>query len=632
MDITPAAQRILEERYYLPGESKPEQMFRRIAVEVASVEEERDSWTETFYEMMTNKEFIPNSPTIMNAGTEMNNLSACFVLPIADDLALIYETLKQAALIFKSGGGCGFSFSKLRPRGDLVKKSGGKSSGPVSFMTDFDRMAETVEQGGRRRGAMLGSLSVHHPDIMKFISAKRDEGILSNFNISVEITDEFLEAVKERKDYELRNPRGGHPNDPENKMVVRRINATAVFNEICKGIWLNGEPGILFVDKINKDNDYDKTGDENYISTTNPCGEQPLPDYGSCNLGHINLSRFVQDGEVDWEGIKEIVRKGVRFLDDVISVGKFPLPAIEERAKRERRIGLGVMGWHEALLKLGLRYGGIESIQLAGKMAKFIRAEAELASNGRNKRLLTVAPTGTTAMILGTTYGIEPIHQISERKEVLGGEILANPNPAVQEILTAGDTSAILVTGPEISPKRHIDMQAAWQEYVDASISKTINLPRDFSEERIGEEILYGWEKGLKGMTMYRAGSRVGEPIKTENTKKLPKRPRKLVGNTYREPLSCGRTLYPTITKDETGRVQEIFIAGLGKVGDCITAWAESFSRAASLYLRIGGDPKTLIGTLKGIGCPEGRNSCPNMIAKILEEETKRKDEEKKRG
>lgn len=626
MDITSAARRILEKRYYQPGESKPEQMFRRVAKEVSSVEEEQDKWEQTFYEMMTNKEFIPNSPTMMNAGTGMNNLSACFVLPVEDDLASIYETLKRAALIFKSGGGCGFSFSKLRPKGDTVRKSGGKSSGPVSFMTDFDRMAETVEQGGRRRGAMLGSLSVHHPDIMKFISAKREEGILSNFNISVEVTDEFLEAVRERKEYELRNPRGGHPSDPTNKMVAYRINATEVFNEICKGIWLNGEPGILFMNRINENNDYAEIGDENYISTTNPCGEQPLPSYGVCNLGHINLSEFVGDGGFDWGGIKEVVRKSVRFLDDVISVGKFPLPEIEERAKRERRIGLGVMGWHEALLKLKLRYDSDESIQLARKVSKFIYEEAEKASGGKNKKLLTVAPTGTTSMIVGTTYGIEPIHQVSERKSVLGGEILSNPNPVVQEIQAAGDPENILVTGPKIPPKKHIDMQAAWQEHVDSSISKTINLPRDFSEEQIEEIIFYGWEKGLKGMTMYREGSRVGEPIKTEKTKKLPRRPRKLAGNTYREPLSCGRTLYPTITKDETGKIQEVFVRGLGKIGECVTAWAESFSRITSLYLRIGGDPKRLIDTLSGIRCPEGRNSCPNIIAKILEEETKEKE------
>lgn len=626
MEITSTAQNILEKRYYRSNESEPEEMFRRVAKEVSSPEENQEEWEEIFYDMMINKEFIPNSPTMMNAGTEMNNLSACFVLPVEDDLSNIYETLKKAALIFKSGGGCGFSFSKLRQEGALVRSSGGESSGPISFMKDFDRMAETVEQGGRRRGAMLGSLSVHHPDILDFISAKREEGVLENFNISVEITDEFLEAVKERKDYELRNPMGGHPNDPENDMVVSRIKATEVFEEICKGIWLNGEPGILFVDKVNEENDYDEIGDEDYISTTNPCGEQPLPSYGSCNLGHINLSQFVKDEDFDWEAMGEMVKYGVRFLDDVISVAKFPIPEIEKRAKDERRVGLGVAGWHEALLKLGLRYDSDEAIELARKTSKFIYEKAKKASGGRNKKLLTVAPTGTTSMILGTTYGIEPLHQISEEKEVLDGEIMENKNPVVQKIQEESDPENILVTGPEISPKRHVDMQAAWQEFVDASISKTINLPKDFSEEQIGEIIFYGWEKGLKGMTMYREGSRVSEPIKTGETKKLPKRPRKMESNTYREPLSCGRTLYPTVTKDETGRVQEIFVRGLGKIGECVSAWAESFSRVASLYLRVGGDPQRLIDTLRGIRCPEGKNSCPNIIAKILEEETKNEE------
>lgn len=621
MDITPTARNILKERYYRSEETKPEEMFERVAKEISSPKENQEEWEEKFYEMMTNKKFIPNSPTMMNAGTEMNNLSACFVLPVKDDLEAIYETLKRAALIFKSGGGCGFSFSKLRPKGALVSSSGGESSGPISFMKDFDRMAETVEQGGRRRGAMLGSLSVHHPDIMDFISAKHEEGVLENFNISVEISDDFLKAVEERGEYELRSPKGGHPNDPENEMVTSRIKATEVFEEICRGIWLNGEPGILFVDRVNEENDYDEIGDEDYISTTNPCGEQPLPPYGSCNLGHINLSKFVGGDDFDWDALGEMVRHGVRFLDDVISVAKFPIPEIEKRAKEERRIGLGVTGWHEALLKLRLRYDSDEAIELARKTSKFIYETAKKASDGKNKKLLTVAPTGTTSMILGTTYSIEPIHQISEKKEVLDGEILENKNPVVQEIQEEEDPKNVLVTGPEIAPKRHVDMQAAWQEYVDASISKTINLPKEFSEEKVGKIIFYGWEKGLKGMTMYREGSRVSEPIKTGETKKLPKRSRKLPSNTYREPLSCGRTLYPTVTKDETGRIQEIFVRGLGKIGECVSAWAESFSRAASLYLRVGGDPKKLVDTLEGIRCPEGKNSCPNIIAKILEKE-----------
>ncbi len=283
------------------------------------------------------------------------------------------------------------------------------------------------------------ALSVHHPDILDFISAKREEGVLENFNISVEITNEFIEAVKERKEYELRNPVGGHPNDPDNDEVVTRIKANEVFEEICKGIWLNGEPGILFVDEVNEENDYDEIGDEDYISTTNPCGEQPLPPYGSCNLGHVNLSQFVDGDDFDWEAMGEIVEYGVRFLDDVISVAKFPIQEIEDRAKDERRIGLGVAGWHEALLKLGLRYDSDEAIKLARKTSKFIYETAKKASNGKNKKLLTVAPTGTTSMILGTTYSIEPIHQIAEKKEVLDGEVMQNNNPVVQEILEEDD-------------------------------------------------------------------------------------------------------------------------------------------------------------------------------------------------
>lgn len=628
--LSEGAVRILKERYLQSGET-PKDMFKRVAKEVASVEEDPDKWEKIFYEAMVSLEFVPNSPTLMNAGTEMNNLSACFVLPVEDDLSSIHDTLGKAALIFKSGGGCGFSFSKLRPNGDVVHSSGGKASGPISFMKVYDKMAEVVEQGGKRRGAMLGSLSVHHPDILEFVTAKKREGILENFNISVEVTDEFMEALAERESYELRNPRGGHPNDPENDMVVDSIKATEVFDRVKEGIWTNGEPGVLFVDTMNADNPHDyEIGDENYISTTNPCAEQSLPPYGSCNLGHVNLSKFADANGFDWDSLARAVETGVRFLDDVISVGKFPLPEIKSRAENERRIGLGIMGWHEALLKRGMKYGSSASIELARKLSEFIYERADEASaalgeekgsNGggrRNATLLTVAPTGTTSMIAGTTYGIEPLHQVCEEKCAID-EIVDNPNPTANKILAEGDPDGILVTGPELPPKKHIDMQAAFQENVDASISKTINLPPDFPENEIGDLIVYGWKKGVKGLTLYREGSRVEEPIRTGKKKEIPPRPRVVDARSYREPLGCGKTMYLNMTRKD-GEPFETFLR-LGKSGGCMKAFSEALSRITSLFLRIGGDPNRVVHSLKGVRCPEGKDSCPSLLAKVLEED-----------
>lgn len=647
--------KILKDRYLASGET-PQDMWWRVARSIAEVEKDSEKWTKIFHQMLSERLFVPNTPTLMNAGTEVGNLSACFVLPVEDDMGAIYDAIKKAALIFQSGGGCGFSFSKLRPNGDIVHSTGGKASGPISFMKSFDAMAETVEQGGKRRGAMLGSLNVHHPDILDFITAKREEGVLENFNISVEITDEFMEAVLEGREYELRNPRGGHPADTKNEMVTGTLNARSVFDEIAESAWLNGEPGMLFMDTINDQYvfPYDRPGDEHYIMTTNPCGEQMLEAYDACNLGHINLSKFVSDGKIDWDMLGKVVKIAVRFLDDVIDVARFPLPEIEEKVRKNRRIGLGVMGWHELLLKMEIRYDSDEALELAEDLSRFIYEMAEEASmelgrekgpfpaiheakeevkrtGRRNAVLLTIAPTGTTSMIAGTTYGIEPIHTLDEKKRVLDDDIISNRNPTVAKILKEGDPKDLLVTGPEISPQRHVDMQAAFQSAVDASISKTINLPEEASVDDVKNTILYAWRKGCKGLTLYREGSRSKEPIITgkeksssESMATIPERPRVLESRTYREPLGCGRTMYVDITRDKGG-LQEAFVR-IGKTGGCLKAWAEALSRVTSIYLRAGGDPERIISTLKGIRCPTLRigkdgSSCPDILGRLIEEE-----------
>ncbi len=540
----------------------PRQMFRRVARYIASIDsvygQDKKKSEKVFYEMMCNLEFLPNSPTLMNAGTRLDQLSACFVFPIEDSLESIFDTLKYTALTHQGGGGTGFSFSRLRPRGDIVRSTMSVASGPVSFMRIYDAMTETIKQGGKRRGANMGILRCDHPDIIEFINSKRNGG-LSNFNISVAATDSFMNAVNNDDEYKLINPRSG--------AEVSTVSARKVFNQIAERAWENGDPGIIFIDEINKTHPLRKIGE---IESTNPCGEQPLLPYESCNLGSINLTKFIRpDGsDFDWDRLEDAIRNAVHFLDNVIDVNKIPIKQTEQVTRANRKIGLGIMGWAEALIMLNIRYDSREAIILAERLMRFIKQESylssfELASKRgsypnfkfaiypskfkrlRNATLNTIAPTGSLSIIAGVSSGIEPLFAIAYYREVLEKVKLIEINKlfhtisidrgfysrALIESISRGfsiqkmkeipkDVRELFVTSYDIDPIWHIRMQAAFQKYVDNAVSKTVNLPFDSTVEDIKEIYLKAYELGTKGITVYRYGSRpeqvvyIGKPGK----------------------------------------------------------------------------------------------------------------------
>ena len=561
MRLTENAIKVLEKRYLARDEEgnlreTPEDMFRRVAATVASADRDRlpekelKELEEEFYEMMTNLEFLPNSPTLMNAGRPLGQLSACFVLPVEDTMEGIFDSVKNAALIHKSGGGTGFSFSRLRPKGSSVRSTGGVASGPVSFMKVFNAATEAVKQGGTRRGANMGILRVDHPDILEFITCKQNNADITNFNISVAITESFMKAVEENSEYDLI--------DPRTKQKAGSLNAREVFDLMVNMAWKNGEPGIIFLDRINRDNVTPQLGE---IESTNPCGEQPLLPYESCNLGSINLSLMVKEGrdglmEVDYEKLRKTVRKAVHFLDNVIDVNKYPLPEIERMTLGTRKIGLGVMGWADMLLILGIRYDSEEAERLAEEVMSFITSEArkksqELAEEKgvfpfydqstykeagikvRNATVTTIAPTGTLSLIAGTSSGIEPLFAISYIKYVMDGTELVEVNPIfkaaceeaglyseelMREIARKGSLHEIegipqrmkdlFVTAHDISPEWHVRMQAAFQKYTDNAVSKTVNLRKDATLQDVADVFRYAYKTGCKGVTIYRDGSR----------------------------------------------------------------------------------------------------------------------------
>jgi ribonucleoside-diphosphate reductase alpha chain len=564
---------VLERRYLRKDENgrvieSTAQMFRRIAKGIAEVEKkhgksqaEVKKWESEFYRIMTSLEFIPNSPTLMNTGTEFKQLSACFVLPIEDSIESIFNTLKAAAIIHKTGGGTGFAFSRLRPKGDIVKTTGGIASGPISFAAIYDTATEVVKQGGRRRGANMGILRVDHPDIMDFVVAKEREGILRNFNISVAVTDKFMQAVEKDGDFELTNPRNG--------TVVKKLKARAIWNLIVMMAWKNGEPGVIFIDTINKHNPTPQVG---MMESTNPCGEQPLLPYESCNLGSIDVSKFVTDeGKMDWDQLRETVRKAVRFLDNVIDANVYVLPEIEKITKGNRKIGLGVMGFADMLIKMGIKYDTQQGLEAGEKLMKFINDEghkmsAELGEEKgsfpnfhgsiwekdwktmRNATVTTVAPTGTISIIGGSSQGIEPLFAIAYVREVaesLGRSLIEiNPlfeNIALREGFYSEDlmkkiskrTSTqdleeipenirrLFVTAHDISAEWHVRMQAAFQKYTDNAVSKTINFPNWATPNDIEKAYWLAYKLGCKGITVYRNASRetqVLRPVESEGT------------------------------------------------------------------------------------------------------------------
>jgi ribonucleoside-diphosphate reductase alpha chain len=554
--------KVLKTRYLMKDyEGKvietPSQMLRRVAKAVAKADLLYDKKSnverteETFYQIMANREFLPNSPTLMNAGTRLGQLSACFVLPVEDSIDGIFTTLKHMALIHQSGGGTGFSFSKLRPAGDIVGSTKGVASGPVSFMTIYDAATNVIKQGGRRRGANMGILDVTHPDILKFIEVKSREGILTNFNISVAVTDQFMDAVDKDGKVDLINPRSGK--------VEAKLRARHIFDLIVSNAWRTGDPGLIFIDEINRHNPTPQVGE---IRSTNPCGEQPLLPFESCNLGSINLAKMVKDGEVEWEKLRRIVRTAVHFLDNVIDVNKYPIQEIGEITRANRKIGLGVMGYADMLISLGIPYDSEEALEMGEKVMKFISEEATKKSveigekrgafpnfkgslwekrgykTIRNSTVTTVAPTGTISIIGGCSGGIEPIFAVAFVRNVMEGTRLLEIQPTFEEVAkdrgfysrdlmlkvaktgsiqnmeeVPEDVRRIFVTALDIDPEWHVRMQAAFQKYVDNAVSKTVNLPNDATVEDVKRIYLLAYKLKCKGITVYRYGSRKGQVL-----------------------------------------------------------------------------------------------------------------------
>ena len=676
---------VLEKRYLKRDKTgkvleKPADMFHRVAEAIASADAKLDtkadtaSLAEKFYQMMTSFEFLPNSPTLMNAGRELGQLSACFVLPVGDSMEEIFEAVKHTALIHKSGGGTGFSFSRLRPANDVVMSTTGISSGPLSFMRVFDVATETIKQGGTRRGANMGILRVDHPDIMDFIMCKADQRQLNNFNISVGITEAFMKAVEADRDYTIINPRSGEP--------AGSLNARKVFNRIVKQAWENGEPGIIFLDRLNNDNPTPLIGE---IESTNPCGEQPLLPYESCNLGSINLGKMVVNGEINWERLKEVIQLSVHFLDNVIEVNNYPLEQIDAMTRSNRKVGLGVMGWADMLILLGIPYNSRRAIELGEKVMQFINDEGHAASVAlakargafpnfkgsifdvpgkgpiRNATVTTIAPTGTISIIANASSGVEPLFAVSFVRQVMDKNILLEVNPIFEQIAkergfyseelmqkiaehgtvhdipeVPEDIRNIFVTAHDITPEVHISMQAAFQKYTDNAVSKTVNFPNTATIDDVEKVYRLAYQSNCKGVTIYRDGSRDEQVLSTGKKEEAPKpataeekrshkreRPKALKGWTYQMQTGCG-PLYVTVNEDKSG-LFELFTT-MGKAGGCAASQAEAIGRMVSLAWRSGVQARQVIKQLLGISChcPAGFGdnkvlSCADAVAKAIQ-------------
>jgi len=694
LKLSANAVKVLEKRYLKKDESgkpieHPADMFERVAKNIAQAEknygatdEEVEATARDFYAMMTGLDFLPNSPTLMNAGRELQQLSACFVLPVKDTMDSIFTAIKNTALIHQSGGGTGFSFSKLRPANDKVASTGGVASGPISFMRVFNSATEAVKQGGTRRGANMGILRVDHPDIIDFIDCKSYGNEFNNFNISVAVTEEFMRAVEEGRDYDLVNPRSGK--------VERSLNAREVFDRMVELAWRTGDPGIVFIDRLNRDNPTPLLGE---IESTNPCGEQPLLAYESCNLGSVNLTNMVVDGAIAWEKLRGAVHMGVRFLDDVIDMNHYPLPEISEMTRSNRKIGLGVMGFADMLIKLDIAYDSDKAIALGREVMRFIDSEAKNASEAlaerrgvfpnfegsifdgptgrrvRNATVTTIAPTGTLSIIAGCSSGVEPLFAVSYVRTVMDKDELVEVNPSFEAAARKGgfyspelmktiahhgtvtdiaevpeELRRVYVTAHDITPEWHIKMQAAFQEHTDNAVSKTVNFGHDATTDDVAEVFRLAYRTGCKGVTIYRDGSKDEQVLSTGKTKeakgeavaaatepsvhegKITPRRRPLVTRGYTRQMNtgCGR-LYVTINEDEKG-LCEVF-AMMGKSGGCATSQTEATGRLVSLALRAGVEPTSLVDQLKGIRCPSPSweagsqiYSCADAIARALED------------
>jgi len=690
VELNPNAQVVISKRYLRKGPDgqpveEPTAMFWRVASAIAAEEAKYPNSPHTvgdlaaaFYELMTSWRFLPNSPTLMNAGTDLGQLAACFVLPVGDSIDEIFDAVKHAAMIHKSGGGTGFSFSRLRPKNAIVGSTGGVASGPLSFLRIFNTATEQIKQGGTRRGANMGILRVDHPDILEFIRAKEREGELNNFNLSVGLTEAFMQAVEGDAEYELVAP--------HTRQVIERLKAREVFNLLVQKAWESGDPGIVFLDRINRDNPTPAQGE---IESTNPCGEQPLLPYEACNLGSVNLARFHDpaapegDDGVDWEGLKQTVHLAVRFLDNVIDASKYPLSQIDAKVRENRKIGLGLMGFADLLYQLGVAYDSQEALLLAERIMQFVLAEARSASKTlaaergpfpaygesiwgdrnlgpyRNATTTTIAPTGTLSIIAGCSSGIEPLFALAFTRHVMDGEKLTEVNPYFEDALRAAechsknlmrevaekgtvrhlehlpeDLRRVYVTARDIAPQWHLKMQAAFQKYTDNAVSKTVNLPHEATQEDIRSIYWMAYETGCKGVTVYRDGCKSSQVLCTGESGQekigqpaekgvVRDRPDLMYGFTQKVETGLG-VLYLTVNEVE-GQPFEVFCT-IGKSGRSITAKAEAIGRLVSLALRSGVGVREIVKQLKGIGGehPVFRKkgmllSIPDAISWVLE-------------
>ncbi len=690
LNLSENARKVLERRY-LKTDSEgnvietPEQMFRRVARFIAGPEQKYGdaAWAkqkeEDFYNLMTENKFLPNSPTLMNAGRRLGQLAACFVLPVEDSMDGIFDSLKNAALIHKSGGGTGFSFSRLRPKRSRVGTTGGIASGPVSFMKIFNTATEQVKQGGTRRGANMAILRVDHPDIEEFIYCKNTNTALNNFNISVGVTETFMKAVQRGDTYNLI--------DPCTKNKTDELDAVDIYQKLVKQAWKNGDPGIIFLDRINADNPTPELGE---IESTNPCGEQPLLPLEACNLGSINLAKFVipagsgtqglECRAIDYDGLRKVVWESVRFLDNTITVSKYPLPKIDQMVKGNRKIGLGVMGFADMLFQIMVPYNSEAAVSIAEAVMGFIQKESHKASKAlaeergifgnfdksvfkdkkdckyRNATTTTIAPTGTLSIVADCSSGIEPLFALSFVRHVMDNDELPEVNPYFEkvaeergffsrEVMEAiaregtirgmaeipEDVKKVFVTSHDVSPEWHIRMQAAFQKYTDNAVSKTVNLPHDSTVEDVQKVYDLAYELGCKGVTIYRDGSKENQVLSfTEKVQSedgfmtaVKERPQTLDGFTTKMVTGMG-TLYVTVTEYD-GRPFEVF-ATIGKSGGSTTAKTEAIGRLVSLALRSGVKVEKIVEQLKGIGgehpvFQEGGLvlSIPDAVSRILE-------------
>ena len=662
--VNPNAEIVLAKRYYRKGPEgqtleNSQDFFWRVASAIAGEESKykKSSWKAddlalSFYTLMTDYKFLPNSPTLMNAGTGLGQLSACFVLPVGDSIEEIFDAVKHAAMIHKSGGGTGFSFTRLRPKDSRVGSTGGVASGPLSFLRIFNTATEQIKQGGTRRGANMGILRVDHPDILEFIRAKEREGDFNNFNLSIALTEDFMKAVEKEEDYPLINP--------ADDSVCGKLNAREIFELLVQKAWESGDPGIVFLDRINRDN---PTPDQGQMESTNPCGEQPLLPYEACNLGSINLAKFFVEGKsgdeaIDWEELRRVIHLSARFLDNVIDASRFPLDKIADMVRNNRKIGLGVMGWADLLFQMNIAYDSQEAIKLAEKVMGFVQDEGRYASKQlakergafpayetsafakkdqgpyRNATVTTIAPTGTLSIIAGCSSGIEPLFALSFARNVMDGERLVEVNAHFEKALKdAGlynqklmeavtskggianmdflpnNIREVFITAMDIDPIWHLKMQAAFQAYTDNAVSKTVNLPNDATIDDIRRIYWMAYEMDCKGVTVYRDGCKNIQVLYTgdnkpqeteeERNRKVRNRPDLVYGFTQKVRTGHG-LMYVTINEVD-GKPFEVF-ATIGKSGRSHTAKAEAIGRLVSLALRSGIEVEEIVRQIKGIG------------------------------